>query len=234
MQWPFRAWGADLVLSGHDHDYERFVVDGFPYVVDGVGGNSLYTFRPLIVGGSEFRYALGMGAVSIEARCAACARCASWTRATSSRTASSLRPTPVDLAEIALVTAGASWRYKDDGSNQGTAWRAVGFNDSSWAQGPAQLGYGDGDEATLVNGGPASNHFATTYFRRTFQVASVAALRGVRLELLRDDGAAVYVNGAEVLRDNLAAGAASRPSPTAPRATTRTPGIPTTCRSRRS
>ncbi|MBK7874648.1 MAG: metallophosphoesterase [Planctomycetes bacterium] len=30
LQWPFRAWGADAVLAGHDHDYERFVHDGFP------------------------------------------------------------------------------------------------------------------------------------------------------------------------------------------------------------
>lgn len=42
MRWPFREWGASVVYSGHDHTYERFDVDGFPYVVDGVGGNDLY------------------------------------------------------------------------------------------------------------------------------------------------------------------------------------------------
>jgi len=42
MRWPFAEWGASIVYSGHDHTYERLVVDDFPYVVNGVGGNDLY------------------------------------------------------------------------------------------------------------------------------------------------------------------------------------------------
>jgi tartrate-resistant acid phosphatase type 5 len=42
MRWPFQAWGASVVYSGHDHTYERLEVAGFPYVVNGVGGNDLY------------------------------------------------------------------------------------------------------------------------------------------------------------------------------------------------
>ena len=42
MRWPFQEWGASVVYSGHDHTYERFDVAGFPYVVNGVGGNELY------------------------------------------------------------------------------------------------------------------------------------------------------------------------------------------------
>ena len=37
LQWPFAAWGADLVIAGHDHTYERLAVDGIPYVVTGLG-----------------------------------------------------------------------------------------------------------------------------------------------------------------------------------------------------
>ena len=45
VQWPFKAWGADIVLSGHDHHYERILKDGgFPYFVNGLGGKSLYGF----------------------------------------------------------------------------------------------------------------------------------------------------------------------------------------------
>lgn len=44
MQWPFREWGVDLVLSGHDHDYERLQVDGEVYIVCGLGGAPEYTF----------------------------------------------------------------------------------------------------------------------------------------------------------------------------------------------
>lgn len=45
LRWPFAAWGASIVYAGHDHTYERLEVDGFPYIVNGVGGNdTLYEF----------------------------------------------------------------------------------------------------------------------------------------------------------------------------------------------
>ncbi len=47
MQWPFAEWGADVVLSGHDHLYERLEVDGIPYFVNGAGGATLYDFENL-------------------------------------------------------------------------------------------------------------------------------------------------------------------------------------------
>jgi len=40
MDWPFQEWGADIVIAGHAHTYERFDKNGFPYVVNGLGGNS--------------------------------------------------------------------------------------------------------------------------------------------------------------------------------------------------
>lgn len=36
-QWPFAEWGADLVLNGHEHIYERLAVDGITYVISGLG-----------------------------------------------------------------------------------------------------------------------------------------------------------------------------------------------------
>src|SRR5262249_33094290 len=76
-----------------------------------------------------------------------------------------LVPVPARAATN-LVSQGAAWRYLDDGTDQGTAWREVSFDDSAWASGPAQLGYGDGDEATVVSFGPdANNKYITTYFR---------------------------------------------------------------------
>ena len=44
MQWPFEEWGASIVLSGHDHLYERLEVEGFPYLINGAGGASIYPF----------------------------------------------------------------------------------------------------------------------------------------------------------------------------------------------
>jgi hypothetical protein len=44
MRWPFEAWGADVVLAGHDHVYERFEVGQIPYFTVGLGGGSPYPF----------------------------------------------------------------------------------------------------------------------------------------------------------------------------------------------
>jgi hypothetical protein len=107
----------------------------------------------------------------------------------------------------ALVPTGSTWRYLDNGTNQGTAWRARGFDDSAWKSGAAELGYGDGDEKTVVSFGPSSSRkYVTTYFRKAFNVSDPAALRNVTLRIRRDDGAVVYVNGTEVYRTSLPSG----------------------------
>ena len=99
---------------------------------------------------------------------------------------------------VTLISRGSVWRYQDDGSDQGTAWRNLNFNDSSWAAGPAQLGYGDGDEATVVGYGPnSSSKYVTTYFRHVFNVENAAELTKLSLSIVRDDGAVVYINGVE-------------------------------------
>jgi hypothetical protein len=109
--------------------------------------------------------------------------------------------------DVVLVEQGAAWKYLDQGSNQGTAWRSPGFNDTTWASGPAQLGYGDGDEATLVGYGPNSAaKYVTTYFRRAFTVADPSLFQGLTLRVLRDDGAVVYLNGTEIFRSNMPSG----------------------------
>ena len=82
------------------------------------------------------------------------------------------------------------------------------FNDNSWASGAAELGYNEGDEATVVSYGPSSsNKYITTYFRHTFDVPDSSLYTGLTVKLVRDDGAAVYLNGTEIVRSNLAAGA---------------------------
>ncbi|MGZ3426146.1 MAG: metallophosphoesterase family protein [Polyangia bacterium] len=66
MRWPFAAWGADAVLTGHQHQYERLVVEGLPYVVDGLGGAlnrfQFFATQP----GSLVRYNDDFGALSVE------------------------------------------------------------------------------------------------------------------------------------------------------------------------
>ena len=108
-----------------------------------------------------------------------------------------------------VVPNGAFWRYLDNGSDQGTNWHLPGFVDLSWPVGLAEFGYGDTTddpprpERTQINGGPATNRFVTTYFRRTFNVPNPFSSSNLLLRLLRDDGAVVWLNGVEVFRSNL-------------------------------
>jgi hypothetical protein len=109
-----------------------------------------------------------------------------------------------------FVPFGSNWKYLDNGTDQGSAWRASVFNDGSWASGPGQLGYGDGDEATVISFGPNSNSkYITYYFRGTFQVDSPSVVQNLRMDTVIDDGAAFYMNGTEFYRINLPAGSIS-------------------------
>ena len=115
-----------------------------------------------------------------------------------------------EFDQLAIIPFGDEWRYLDDGSDQGTAWRAPGFDDSGWASGPGELGYGETDRATTVGFGPdAETKFATTYFRNHFFFGNPGALSDdVFISLVRDDAAAIYLNGTEIYRDaNLVNGA---------------------------
>lgn len=65
-QWPYRAWGIQLVLGGHDHTYERLELGGVTYVVNGLGGQHTYSFgTPLF--GSAARNNDKQGALFVEA-----------------------------------------------------------------------------------------------------------------------------------------------------------------------
>lgn len=119
-----------------------------------------------------------------------------------------LLSTSARAAGLALVPAGSVWKYLDDGSDQGTAWRSIDFEDDGWAQGPAQLGYGDGDEATVVGFGPdEDDKYLTTYFRHVFELTDTNGLTNLTVRLLRDDGGVVYLNGVEIFRSNMPQGA---------------------------
>ena len=118
--------------------------------------------------------------------------------------ASQTPPPPAPVA-VEYLGAASTWRYFDRGSATGS-WTATAYDDSTWASGRPQFGYGDGDETTVVSFGPdAARKYITTYFRTTFQVAQRPTR--VTLSLVADDGAVVYLNGVELLRDNMPTGA---------------------------
>ena len=114
-------------------------------------------------------------------------------------------PTPPSV----IVTPASTWKYLDNGSDQGTAWKNPGFNDAAWSNGVAQFGYGDGDEQTANSYGPdANNKYLTTYFRKTFVATNVNRIVNAILKLVVDDGANVFLNGSTIASVNLSSGVA--------------------------
>ncbi len=100
-----------------------------------------------------------------------------------------------------LITKKSVWKYTDDGVDRGTAWRNLGYDDSTWKSGAGILGYNQGDETTvLYNGGAVQNRrYVSHYFRKSLTVSDSSRITGLTLSLLRTDGAVVYVNGVEAL-----------------------------------
>jgi hypothetical protein len=106
-----------------------------------------------------------------------------------------------------ILPFGSTWKYLDDGSNQGTDWREISFDDSNWESGVAQLGYGGDGEVTVVEFGPDSRKkYMTTYFRKIIEIDNPSQYIGSNIKFRYDDGGVVYLNGKEVLRSNMREG----------------------------
>ncbi|MEE8451472.1 MAG: alkaline phosphatase, partial [Thermoguttaceae bacterium] len=103
-----------------------------------------------------------------------------------------------------IVSQGSDWKYLVTDTDQGAAWQATAFDDTTWPEGPAALGFGDAHINTTIGYGPSSsNKYTTTYFRHSFEVTGAADYSDLDLGVMRDDGAIVYLNGQEVARSNM-------------------------------
>ncbi len=101
---------------------------------------------------------------------------------------------------------GDTWRYATQGPPAGPGWETPGFDDASWSEGRAPFGYGEDRLGTELGRPAEGDPNVVAWFRRGFEVEDAAAVQGLVLELVRDDGAIVYLNGREVLRNNLPPG----------------------------
>lgn len=113
----------------------------------------------------------------------------------------------MDASNPVLLEADATWNYRSDASAAPENWAQASFDDSAWPTGAAPLGYGDSAIATQV--AAKGSRPVTTYYRTHFRVADAKGLKGINVKYLADDGAVVYINGVEVDRTRMGAGAVS-------------------------
>jgi len=164
----------------------------------GLAGNAEDTFVPVVVPASVLVEGTNTIAVEVHQNAAASADLSFDARLSAVRDGDQPPPPPVP---VDVVARGARWRYRDGGSEPPAAWNQVGFDASGWPEAPALFGREEGGEATVLAPGTGPR-----WFRRTFAVADADTVTGLRLDLIADDGAVAYLNGVEVVRDNVAAG----------------------------
>src|SRR6266850_1358910 len=105
--------------------------------------------------------------------------------------------------EVALVRVSEPWRYfkgRNEPSSPVTAWRHIGFDDSSWSVGRSGFSYNTGgiNEATVIADSPVD--YLSIYFRKTFTLTDTNAVKWLILRASYDDGFVAYLNGTEVVR----------------------------------
>lgn len=108
------------------------------------------------------------------------------------------------------VAKGSVWKFLDNGSTLAPTWMNAAYNDSSWAFKKGKFGYGDSAVTAVSFGGNPADKHATTYFRNSFNMSNTAGFDTLIFKLLLDDGAIVYLNGTEVFRRNMPAGAVTK------------------------
>ena len=116
------------------------------------------------------------------------------------------QPTQPDDSTI-LVDDDATWAYHWSTDAVSADWTQTSYDDSSWSRGTAPIGYGAADLGTTLKPGTPKTRPLTTYARTTFTVADPTAIGGVNVSVTADDGAVVYVNGTEVVRQRMNDGA---------------------------
>ena len=110
-------------------------------------------------------------------------------------------------ALVQVFNMNETWKYYDSGA-AATNWKSESFNDASWKQGKAPLGYKmTGVTTTVSYGNNDQQKNPTTYFRKKFTLNTAPTSRDVfQLNYQLDDGCVVWVNGQEAGRVNMGQG----------------------------
>ena len=103
-------------------------------------------------------------------------------------------------AEVSPVIfrEGDIWQYFEGYTYPGDGWNGVGFAAAAgWQTGPTGIGYGDGDDATVLD---MVNKYTTVYMRYEFDIPNPGDITAMEFKVDYDDGFVAYLNGREVIR----------------------------------
>ncbi len=75
-------------------------------------------------------------------------------------------------------------------------WRNPEFDDNDWLEGQSGFGYGDEDDATIIE------ETISLYLRKSFTLNNISDIENLLLHMDYDDGFVAYINGTEVARSS--------------------------------
>jgi len=115
---------------------------------------------------------------------------------------------------VVLVQSNSNWRFVKgfaEASTPSSAWRQLGFDDSSWSNSQAPFFYGDpytnfpagifGTQLTDMR-----SNYSTIFLRQNFVVNGRGAITDLVINHQSDDGFIAWLNGVEVWRYNVPSG----------------------------
>jgi hypothetical protein len=111
--------------------------------------------------------------------------------------ASGKNRTNLPLSFQTIITRGTEWKYLIPSSDIGSLWKNIVFDASGWSSGFSGFGYGDNDDATVLN------NIASVFIRKEFIITNLQDIEELVLSIDYDDGFVAYINGHEIARRNL-------------------------------
>ena len=96
-----------------------------------------------------------------------------------------------------IINWGDDWRYVIGYSAPPSNWRENDYTDSYWPQSPSGFGYGDGDDATIIQ------PVISVFIRKTFDIETLGIIQQAVLHVDFDDAFVAYLNGTEFARSNI-------------------------------
>ena len=97
-----------------------------------------------------------------------------------------------------IISTGDACKYIIPDREIDDVWKGLQFDDNNWIDGINGIGYGDGDDSTIVPKGTLS-----VYIRFKFNLSDISLVRQVILDMDYDDGFAANLNGTEIASGNM-------------------------------
>ena len=110
-----------------------------------------------------------------------------------------------------LIADDETWRYFKGTQQPPAGWASRTFNDGSWLSGQTGIGYGDGDDTTVL--GDMRDGYMSIFCRKTFTVSDPGDIDDLVLSITVDDGFYAYLNGTQVASHNVGGTSFNDPAP---------------------